>query len=61
MIPLYPDIISHSPQSGIVLEAQTDHFDSVDIQMEGDLGQMTNQGKVKNIESKYTHEAQAVL
>ena len=46
MISNYPEIIAHSPQSGIVLEADDDFFDSVDIKMEGDLGQMTNQDVV---------------
>ena len=46
MIPNFPEIIAHSPQSGIVLEADSEFFDSVDIKMEGDLGQMTNQDVV---------------
>ena len=46
MIPSFPEIVAHSPQTGIVLEADSEYFDSVDIKMEGDLGQMTNQDVV---------------
>ena len=38
-----PSLIAHSPQSGLVLDIASEQFTAVDLQMEGDLSQMTNQ------------------
>ena len=38
-----PLLIAHSPQSGLVLDIASEQFTAVDMQMEGDLSQMTNQ------------------
>ena len=37
------EIVAHSPQTGLVLIASHEHFNFVNLEMEGDRGQMTNQ------------------
>ena len=37
------EIIAHSPQNGLVLMAKNENFAKMNIEMEGDMGQMTNQ------------------
>ena len=41
-----PSIIAHSPQTGLVLDINSLIAHSIDIKMEGDLSQMTNQDLV---------------
>ena len=37
------DLIANSPQTGVVMTAEAENFAYVNIEMEGDRGQMTNQ------------------
>ena len=37
------DLIANSPQTGIVMTAEAENFAYVNLEMEGDRGQMTNQ------------------
>lgn len=37
------EIIANSPQTGLVLTASDENFNLINIEMEGDRGQMTNQ------------------
>ena len=37
------EVIAHSPQTGLVLVASDENFNFINVEMEGDRGQMTNQ------------------
>ena len=49
------DLIANSPQTGLVLVAEAENFAFVNIEMEGDRGQMTNQDLGTGFLSKATY------